>query len=276
MREPLGNEKLSGHRAGLQSFDKYRELFPGLLTLAVFATFVPAMITGVRLTMDASVRYWAGWKGAFVLLIPVILVVCHMVQAYYRKPVFFAVLAGTVGPAMVAIAVGMIVKSGIEDISMRLTASDCTSYDDKWELEEAYRRAELDYSQCIARLTANSTNDTVVEAIRRSTFLGDCDEFINDPMRRTYQRHWNYLAGLETTEDCSGWCGEGQQAAVFTGNPAAWDTCSGVVGHDLFNKVGFAANRMMATGGIGFLLAAGAIFLIQEWMNHTKDPTFTW
>merc|ERR1719221_336012 len=202
------------------------------------------MITGVRLFTDPSIRYWTGWTGILVLLIPVILVICHMVQAYYRKPLFFAVLASTVGPSFVALLVGITVNGGVSDISMRLTASDCTSYDDKWELEEAYRRATLDYSQCIARLTGNSTNATVVEATRMSTVVGDCDEFINDPMRRTFHRQWDYLARLETTEDCSGWCGEGQQAALFTGNPSAWDTCSMVVGHDLANKVSFASGRM--------------------------------
>lgn len=251
-----------------KSVRQYRELYPSLLTLALFAIFGFAVITGVRLTQDPNARFWVGREGYSLLLIPFLLVICHIIQSYYRKPMYFPVVMSVCVPPLIAVVVGFDYAAPVDLVVNRLLSTDCTTFPQKYKIEQAYRNASSFYNDCLSAAAKNQSS--TVEAVRKSIVISQCPGY--NPEESDYATEWAYLQGLEETENCAGWCFDGQ-GALWTHNPKSWDSCASAAGMTMKSKVSRNATRLMWNGLIGFVVACTLVFLINEALRNTSGES---
>lgn len=243
---------------------QYRELYPSLLTLALFAIFGFAVITGVRLTQDPNARFWVGQQGYAMLLIPVLLVVSHTIQSYHRRPMYFPVVISVCVPPLIAVVIGFDYAAPVDQVVNRLLSTDCTTFRQKFVIEQAYKEAAKFYHNCVSEEAKKQS--LTVQAVRENIVISQCPGY--DPEASGYANEWAYLQGLEETENCAGWCFDGEEA-LWTHNPTNWDSCASAAGMTMMNKVSRNASRMMWNGLIGFAVACTLVFLINEAFKST-------
>jgi len=241
-------------------FFKYRELFPSVLTLALFAIFGSPMITGYRMYSDPNVLYWIGRTPVVLLTIPFFLVVGHIIQSFYGKPLFFPLLFMIVPPAMLTTCVGYGLNVPLKGITVRLLSSDCVTFVEKWNIQNAYDTAFTIYNSC-ADETAKKTNTTAEAVKKDGLVLTECRNY--KPEGSEFEKEWAYLQQLEYKENCAGWCYNGE-VALWTNNFPANDACSNAAAASLNSKVNFASQRMMLNGLMGFIIGGGTIWLISD------------
>lgn len=250
---------------------QYRELYPGLLTIALFAVFGCSVITGARLANEPNCKYWIGEIGYITLAIPLIVVIAHIVQSYNRRPSYFAVLFSCVLPPLLCLIVGFTYSDKIDNITVRLLSTDCTTFQHKFRIEQAYKSAKSFYDDCVAVEAKNHSK--AIEVVKGDKIITQCPGY--DPQASGYPREWTYLQALEEKEHCAGWCFVGEDA-LWTRNPRKWDSCSSAAGMTMKNAVGRNASRLMINGVVGFLIALLVVFAINEWMANSDDPSLKW
>lgn len=246
---------------------QYRELYPSLLTLALFAIFGFAIITGVRLSNDPNAIFWVGRSGYALLAIPVLLVLAHIAQSYKRAPMYSPVIASICLPPLIAVVVGFTYSVPVEEVVARLLSSDCTTFRQKFHIEQAYKEASSFYDDCLAAQAKNSS--TTVEAVRADMVISQCPGY--NPEASGYSKEWAYLQRLEEDEFCAGWCFDGE-GALWTHNPITWDSCSYAAGMTMKDKVSRNASRMMWNGAIGFVVAVALVYLIDDAFKRSGAP----
>lgn len=250
---------------------QYRELYPSLLTIALFAVFGSAIVNGVRLAFEPNARFWVGQIGLAVLLIPVFVVASHITQSYYRRPLYFSVIASCVLPTLISLIVGYAYMVPVSSAVSRLLSTDCTTFKEKFIIEQAYKSASGFFDDCLAAEAKNRTQ--TVEAVRKDMVVSQCPGY--DPIAAGYPQEWAYLQHLEEQENCAGWCYDGE-GALWTHNPKHWDSCSVSAGMTMKHLVARNAQRLMTNGVVGFVLAAGVIIGINEWTSRSEDGSMDW
>jgi len=269
-----GNKALYGSTnadKNVKTRSQYRELFPSLLTIALFAVFASAIVNGVRLAREPNAKYWVGEAGYAVLVIPLLVMLSHLVQSYCRRPLYLAIVASCAVPPLLTLVLGYMYFDPVNAAVARLLSTDCTTFPEKFQIEQAYKAASTFYDDCLAAEAKNKT--LTVEAVRQDTVISQCPGY--NPVASGFPREWSYLQALEETEHCSGWCFDGE-GALWTHNPTSWDSCSSSAGMTMKNMVSRNAGRMMTNGIIGFILAAVVIFAMNEWITRTDDPSLHW
>lgn len=246
---------------------QYRELYPSLLTLALFAIFGFAVITGIRLSTEPNARFWVGRWGYALLAVPIILVISHIVQSFYRRPLYFFVIVSVCVPPLMSIFIGFMYAVPVQQVVSRLLSSDCTTFRQKFQIEQAYKEANSFFNECLAAQAKN--HSMTVEAVRKDMVISQCPGY--DPEASGYSAEWSYLQRLEENENCAGWCFDGE-GALWTHNPTSWDSCSAAAGMTMKNKVARNASRMMWNGVIGFLVAVTLVWMIDDAFKRGGSP----
>lgn len=251
---------------------QYRRVFPGLFTMFCFALFGPAIITGVRLASDPNVQYFIGGQGSSVIIIPILLIVCHLCHIRLGKPNFFLMMFSTVIPALLIFFVGYSHYVPITGVVDRLRSSDCTTYELKYRIESAYRAARTVYDTCLERIVAET--GSTMEAVASGVTLQECQEYGipaegADP-HAAWRREWVFLQGLETQEECTGWCHEEEPMWLHNTGHMPQDICSNVAATVLAGKVERSSLRMVGNAFMDFFVSVCTLGFIQEVMNHNK------
>lgn len=250
---------------------QYRELFPSLLTITLLAVFGSSFMSGIRLCLDVNARYWIGVWGYTVILIPLLIIGAHVAQAYFRKPLFFAVLASCAIPPLIAVVVGWVYLVPVNHIVSRLDSTDCTTFRQKQHIEQAYKAAQQLFDHCVSDEAKNKSKTE--EVIRAEIVITDCKDY--KPQEHGYPSEWSYLKHLEENQNCAGWCRDGEPA-LWTHNPEKWDSCSAAAAADMKEKVARNSLRMMVNGIIGFVVSAVIIVVVNEWINRSGDQDLHW
>lgn len=256
----------------LISFMKRSEgLFPGIFTLGAAAMFGSPVMTGLSMAHDTSVRYWIGTFAWVVIIIPILLLGCHLVHHYHGRPRFIPVLLSTCVPALIIICVGYVHSAPIGNVSNRLFSTDCTTYQEKFHLETAHAVAQRLLNTCIGRVSMEM-NITVRQA-SHIIELRDCSEYQNyhnpgggSETLGNWQREWAFLESLEGELSCSGWCYPSR--TLWGPNIVMRDLCTNTAAVVLESRVNHWASRMFTVGVLQLILSAGAIFTIQEILNR--------
>lgn len=244
----------------------YRDLFPSVLTLALFMVYGSTIITGVELAIGTHSRFWIGPWGYLVLLIPLLVVGSHIAQAHVRRPIYFAVLASCAIPPLLSLLLGYFYMTPLMDIVDRLQSTDCVTFQKKLVVEQAYKQALSFYDDCAAAQAKNASKS--IEAVKKELVISQCPGY--NPQESGYASEWAYLQSLEQQEACSGWCFKGE-TALWTSNPSDWDSCSLAAAQNIKEQVVRNSWRMVVNGMIGCVMAGTAILLIQEWMNRARS-----
>jgi len=238
---------------------RHRELYPSLLTLALFAYFGSAIVNGVSLALDPNARYWIGQSGFAVLIIVPVVIVAHVLQSYYRRPLYFAVIFSCALPPLMSFIIGFSYMAPVEEVVDRLLSTDCTTFREKFHIEQAYKAASSFYDDCLNAEAKNRS--ATVEVVKRDMVISQCPGY--DPKASGFPREWLYLQSLEQTEHCAGWCFVGE-GALWTHNPLSWDSCSAASGMTMKHTVARNAQRMVVNGLFGFFVASLIIFGLNE------------
>lgn len=237
----------------------HRRLFPALYTLITFAIFGSPVMTGIELATNPSVQYWIGLGAWSVILVPILLVGAHIAHIMARRPSFLAMLASTLAPSLIVMVIGCYYQQGASHIANKLLSGDCITLQSKAYLEEAYQQAEAVFGTCTANV-ALATNQTQ-EVVQQAMVMQDCPAFYDSP----YTKQWKYIATLEQSQACSGWCQQGV-VPLFTPSPTAKDPCTLVAGMMLETTVATSAGRMFIVGMVDLLLSIFIIGFLQEFM----------
>mmetsp|Transcript_122314 Transcript_122314/g.228538 ORF Transcript_122314/g.228538 Transcript_122314/m.228538 type:complete len:277 (-) Transcript_122314:60-890(-) len=248
-------------------FKKYKELYPSLLTMALFAVFGSPMITGYRMYDDPNVKYWVGESTGILLCIPVFLVLGHIIQAFYGRPMFFPLLFMIVPPALLCLFVGYSLFVQVSGITTSLLSNDCVTFVQKWEVQNAYENALGIYNDC-ADIKATAGNTTAEAVKKAGLVLTDCKNY--KPEGSKFEKQWGYLQALEARENCAGWCYNGE-VSLWQNNHPSNDACSSAAAAALGSRINNGAQRMMLNGLMGFLVGGSAIMLINEWIMEQED-----
>lgn len=246
---------------------QYRELYPSLLTIALLAVFGTTVMSGIRLCSDVNARYWIGIWGYAVILIPVVIIIAHIVQAYYRRPLYFALLASCVLPPLISLIVGWIYVVPVNHIVSRLGSTDCTTFHKKQQIEQAYKAAQHFFDDCAAAEAKKQSK--TIEVIKQRIVISDCPGY--NPRAGGYPHEWAYLKTLEEQQHCAGWCSK-SETALWTHSLEKWDSCSAAAAADLKEKVARNSWRMCVNGIVGFVVSAVIIMLVNEWVSRSNDP----
>jgi|Transcript_102608 ABC-type glycerol-3-phosphate transport system permease component len=254
-----------------QWIGEYRELFPSLLTISVLAICASSVVNGIRLLQDPDAVYWVGRWAYAVLAIPVIIVVSHVIQSYFRRPLYFAVLVSCVGPPSISFLVGLRYMGPLNGLVGQLQSTDCITFREKFLIEQAYKTAVTFYDDCITALAANSSLSE--DALRNVTTISQCPNY--SPHAAGFAKEWMYLEALEKKGACSGWC-HNDEIALWTHNPTSWTSCSLAAAENIRSRLVRNTWRMMMNGVFGSVVAGMAIILVQEFISNSKDPDLHW
>lgn len=241
-------------------------LWPHAFTMAGFAIFGAPVIFGVHLAQDASVKFWIGPFGWITLVIPFLIVVCHLVHLKVGRPNQLALIFSTVIPATILLIVANIHLMGMKVIGSQLASTDCINYRDKLDVERAWGAAAVLYRECLTR-TADE-NKIRFEDGMQIFRLPECEEYHAQPDKYAeYRDTWNYLQSLEEEQQCSGWCQE--STPIWTFN-AVTDSCSYAAGTVLKVKIASQASRMLAYSTLAMVLSVGGVAFIG---SHVRAAT---
>lgn len=259
--------QFAGHEDFKMWMNNRRGLFPALHSLLAFAIYGVPILNGIQLGIDPSVLYWIGWHSWFVMLVPLLLVICHFFHAVKGRPQFNAMVMSTVVPALIVIAIGYSVMVPISGITDRLMSSDCTTYTDKTYLNDAYEAAAQIWESCLLR-ESNETGRSVKE-LKAQMVVDECLEYSENDVKqegaRNWAPQWRYLRSLEVNQDCSGWCNTAQES-LWTTDHQSKDICSSIVASILNAKVRKVASRMLLSGLIALVVSLVALVAVQEYM----------
>lgn len=224
-----------------------RDLWPGIFTLCLAAFYSPSVLVGLHLGLDHNTQYWFGKTTLrMVLTIPVLILICHVIHHFAARPRFWPFLVSTVAPAIITLIVGLHVFGPINRTVLFLYSSDCTTYTQKLQVDNAYRSAAALFDTCVQRV-ATST-DSTVEATASLIGLEDCSEYQTATEDvAAYSKEWAYLAELEETEACSGWCTPGSPS-LWTRPHEVYDLCSHAAAGVMQGKALRSARRMLVLG----------------------------
>lgn len=242
-----------------------RFLFPGIFTLWLFAFFSPSVILCVDLGKDPTVQYYFGKAAMGIgVCIPVLVLICHIIHVVAARPRFFPTVFSTVVPSVLTLVAGAMFQGKLDATASILYSTDCTTYDIKLDMDNAYRSAAALWYSCLERV-ATSTNSTV-EAAADLIVLEDCSEYTTATESiQSYSRQWAYLATLEHTEECSGWCTPGQ-AALWTRSHEPRDLCSKAAAAVMTGKVKNLARRLDVVGGVQIAISVWGVYIMSNTM----------
>eukprot|EP00450_Noctiluca_scintillans_P032233 CAMPEP_0194553896 /NCGR_PEP_ID=MMETSP0253-20130528/97461_1 /TAXON_ID=2966 /ORGANISM="Noctiluca scintillans" /LENGTH=331 /DNA_ID=CAMNT_0039401379 /DNA_START=284 /DNA_END=1278 /DNA_ORIENTATION=- len=182
-------------------------------------------------------------------------------------------------------------------VASQMLSSDCTTFTDKFFLQEAYRAAEDLYYECMDALAAKK--NMTMEVVRKTHTLDDCTafnvensdyaaewEFLKlEVVRKThtlddctafnvensdYAAEWEFLKFMELNNDCKGWCYE-TDTSLWSINPQPRDVCSKEVGMLTEGTVTSSVNFVLYTGCLGATASVASVYAYEEMFNSLWD-----
>jgi hypothetical protein len=223
-------------------------LLPDFFTLWCLLVFLGPYLRSIYYTQDISVVYWMGpWPGFISSLAVLFIVIGAIMHWLTQVPSKVAVIISMIGAGL---SLGLTADNiALNSYELRniFMASDCRWSDQKYELEKAWESAFEFFVECRSA-SANRTTSYKV--------ISDCPGY--SVMLTKQAKNWNYLAELEETYGCAGWCYP-STPIWKTGNEIQ-DPCSPVVAQILTEKVIPFAKQVNVFGMV--VSALTVVFLI--------------
>jgi len=201
------------------------KLLPDFFTVWCVLVFIGPLVKSVQYAQDINVLYWLGELPVFASLLALVLICIGAVIHWLSQvPSKVAIMISIVG-ASLALAVtadGIVVKSF--DLRNVFASTDCRWSEEKYEVEKAWRTAFVFFQDCQSAAVNRTTQHRTIV---------DCPGY--SAMLTKYSKTWSYLADLEETYTCAGWCSP--STPVWDAGDAIRDPCSKVVAEVLSAKV---------------------------------------
>mmetsp|Transcript_13151 Transcript_13151/g.29952 ORF Transcript_13151/g.29952 Transcript_13151/m.29952 type:complete len:262 (+) Transcript_13151:47-832(+) len=227
------------------SWKKYKGLYPGLFTMLALAVFSSPVVLCIRLAADPTTSYWLGLCPWAVLAVPALILIGHGWQ--HKEPSLLGLILASLVPSAVVLILAQVMQGSIQAAIPQLHARDCSTFVQKWNIEEAYRAAYDLYQTCTEE--AHDSGHLI-------SSIEDCPEYPKQLPR--FEERWAYLKHLELHESCSGFCFEGETPLWSPGNRHI-DMCAPVVGQALQDKGVRNLSRMFSSAMVCLVLSIIAV-----------------
>lgn len=239
----------------VEELPRYGKMFPTAFTFICFVAFGPPVVSALVLAQDPSVRYFVGRWGLLALMVPLLLIVCHLLHLKEGRPRRVIVLISTITPCILFIIIGNVHAVVAGDLASRLYSTDCTTFDVKRELNKEWLAAEEAYTACLGE-TVPHLGLTVDDSLKLFR-LHHCKEY---PTNFTEHREaWAYLRELEEHQACSGWCTVGTRLWSYN-NPH--DSCSVAAATVLDFKIRRISVRMITYTAFALVVILITLLLV--------------
>jgi len=240
----------------------YGKMFPTAFTFICFVAFGPPVVSALVLAQDPTVRYFVGRGGYAVLLVPVLLIICHLLHLRIGRPRRVIILVSTIAPCVLFIIVGNVHAVVANDLSSRLYSTDCTTFDVKREIDKEWLAANETYQNCLGGTTPllGISRDDSKELFR----IHHCSEY---PSNFTEHRDaWTYLRQMEETQACSGWCTVGPRLWTYNN---VHDSCSVAAATILDFKIHRIAVRMITYTAIALVVILVVLLFMGPYLRKS-------
>jgi hypothetical protein len=217
-------------KAGSKAIEKLLTLFPTIFSLFIVGVYIMPLWMLYHAGNDPNVQQWITkhlWVP--VLVLPLVYFAVHMLHLVRRTPSKPAVVLTLYGSAVVLLIAAEMLEVNSYAMGNAMMAMDCDASDGKRAMQNQYMSAVTFYANC-AQTVATSRNITFGQAV--ATYrIRDCPGYLEQA-----NSDWAYLAYLEDSYQCSGWCEE--RPSLFT-HRTTKDSCQSVVADVFLNKVKF-------------------------------------
>jgi len=199
------------------------QAFPFTLSFLSLLVFLGAIVKMAYLSFDPNVRYWIGVYPMYVAFLPLaFMLLAYIIHKIAGKPSKLAMLVGLLGPSLLLFIGGYKVSMTAFTLSTAFASTDCITNPQMYQLGVDYKSA----------VTFMSTCKPVGNATAKPTTISDCAGY--DAMYKT-NPGWHYLAQLEKTSGCAGWCDATTTLWAYPGG--VQDPCSSVASDALATQV---------------------------------------
>lgn len=205
----------------LKSIDML-QIYPFSFAFVTSMIFMGAMVKMGYLAMNPSVQYWIGDWPTYIAFLPLAFVLLsYIIHRIAGGPSKLASLIGLLGPSIMLFVGGYKVSVAALSLSSAFSSADCITNPHMYKLGLEWDAAEAFKKTC--------TTPTIAEC------PGYKKELAKNP-------GWKYLAHLETTTGCGGWCQASTTLWLYPG--AVQDPCSSAAGESLTTEVLYPAMQV--------------------------------
>jgi len=192
---------------GYKSHTDFASVFPSAFTMLCTLLFILPLHTIIKVSRDPSLRYFSGPACWFLLVIPVIILVVHIIHVKKGAPSKYAVIVALIVPSLLLLLFANYQATSASNKGDKLFSTDCETFAIKSELQKSWEAAYDVYMACLNQTAA--TDSFSVEQLAQTFRIQDCTNYAPDASG--HQKAWTYLRNLEESYQCSGWCYHGQQ-----------------------------------------------------------------
>lgn len=247
-------------------------LFPLLFTLVCCLIFLYPMFILMKIGWNLTIGYWNPSNGPISLLllaIPLIIAGAHVIHARRMVPVKKVVIIAIFVPATLIILMADVFYEQSWRKAQDLADGNCDAFAGKRDLQNSWEVAYYIYEGCLNQ--TNLASGYTRAQLRANFRLADCEDYslIADEYQ-AYKYDWMYLAHLEKTLGCSGWCYPGQQ---LWSTQNTKDDCSSGVANAFFYFVRARSMQVMLTMTFTLLVLAAGVVLLGE---PLRSAGFEW
>jgi len=199
------------------------EASPPAFALLCLLVFAPPAVKCFTLAFDMNVTHWIGNAPRVFAFLPLFLIViAYLILLHRRVPSKWAFVLGLIGCSVVFAIFAYSISGTALSLSGMFSSTDCSTFQQKWNLERSWQAARDFYADC-----ATSGAATGVPAYPIEDCPGYTENLVSNP-------DWIYLGRLEDQYACGGWCEASQQ--LWTSFQVA-DPCSVAVAEVMRSKV---------------------------------------
>jgi len=205
-------------------------MFPSGFTFSLFFIFITPVCLALHVGLDPHVRQWIGRYYTWVLFLPILFLMAHLIHVKERAPNKLVVISSLILPCLVILVLGDRVLLQSYDLANRFAARDCSTFPLKQDMDREFQAGKKFYANCMATMSSSGRNLTFASAtalFRIQDCPGYQDLLVAHP-------DLNYLRQTEAQHSCAGWCDPDQPLWLFG---EVKDSCSSAVAEVMFGKI---------------------------------------
>jgi hypothetical protein len=199
------------------------QVYPFAFAFLSLLVFLGAMVKMAYLAFNPNVQYWIGEYPAWIAFLPLLFIgVAFVIHRSTGQPSKVASLIGLLGPSVMLFIGGYKVAITSLTLSTAFGSTDCITNPSMYQLQQDWQAAWAFKSTC--KPMANATGKPMM--------IDECDGYAAAAVQN---KGWDYLAKLEKSSGCGGWCEASTTMWAYPGEMQ--DPCSSVAAEELSTEV---------------------------------------
>jgi len=236
--------------------------YPFSFALLSLIVFLGAIVKMAYLAFNPNVKYWMGEWVAYAAFLPLLCIFgSYLINRIGGQPSKFAALLGLLGPSVLLFIGGYKVAITALTLSTAFSSTDCITNSQMYNLGQDYKAAVDFKAACKPLAGTNSTPTTINECAGYDAAFEK-------------NKGWQYLAKLEQTSGCGGWCEAATTLWVYPGG--VQDPCSSVAGDALKQEVLYPSMQVAIYDIVVLFLATVGIAVAAPKAAAATEQGLSW